>query len=100
MATINVPVFVDGTLSADNMQCGTVTVTPPSGGGSASADVTGLSLAGTGNLFVQVTSMTMVPSETVRNATVSARTGTGFTVNINRTNGTQTAVFWIATRNP
>lgn len=104
MAEINVPVFVDGTLNAGNIMCGVTSVTPssPVGDGTFTGftDVTGLSLNGSGVLFVQVTAMTMVAGQTLFNAVVSNRENTGFTVRVHRSNNTTTSVFWIATRNP
>ena len=104
MAEITVPVFVDGTLSAANILCGVTSVTPSvaasAGGFTGTSEVTGLSLAGSGNLFVQVTAMTMVPGDTLMNASFSNPSETGFTVHVWRNNTTATSVFWIATRNP
>lgn len=99
MAEINAPVFVDGTLSAANIKCGVVTITPTPGSPTG-FPVSGLTLAGSGELFVQVTPQTAYPGGTVLQTAVGNRTGTGFTVWIVRSNDTPTNLWWIATRSP
>lgn len=112
MATIDQPLFVDGAMRAGNIAAGRITVPVPGGSTNSlySATVTGLSLVGSGNLFVQVTPWTTKPGgrqvkgsnayEGVIETAVSNVSSTGFIVWIQRTTDVDTVVLWFATRNP
>lgn len=112
MAVINQPLFVDGTLRAGNIAAGKITI-PVSGTGENnvfSAVVSGLSLIGSGDLYVQVTPWTTNPGgRAVTGSTghtgvietaVSGVSSTGFTVYMNRTTDRDTVILWFATRDP
>jgi hypothetical protein len=99
MATINAPVFVDGTIQAGNIQSGVTTVTPVPNT-PTSATVSGLSLSGTGDLYVQLTPISAFPGETVQGVGVTNVTGASFDIVIMRTTDTPTQIFWFVTRDP
>lgn len=97
MATINEPVFVDGTLSAGNIAAGFAVIDPVPNTPTSVA-VTGVNLVGAGNLFVQVTVQSIVPGTTAVNASITEVESSSFDIVLLRTNDTQTNVWWFATR--
>lgn len=112
MAVINKEVFVDGTLRAGNIRSGKVTIQVSGAGVSSifSATVSGLSVIGSGNLYVQVTPWTTNPGGRPSHGTtgyagvietsVSNVSTTGFMVHMNRTTNQDTTILWFATRDP
>jgi hypothetical protein len=105
MATINDAVYVDGTFSASNIAVGRALINV-SADVVSSVAVTGLTLTGTGNVYVQATAYTNAASARtgvtagVRNVSAGSPSESGFTLYIYRTTNTNTHVFWMAMRDP
>lgn len=112
MAVINKEVFVDGTLRAGNIRAGKITISVSDAGQNTvfNATVSGLSVIGSGNLYVQVTPWTTNPGgRPVTGSTghtgvietgVSGVSTTGFQIYMNRTTNVNTTVLWFVTRDP
>ncbi|MFD6094742.1 hypothetical protein ACFVWN_01105 [Nocardiopsis flavescens] len=88
---------ITGALEAGNIATGTVTVSPVENTPTL-VTVTGLNLAGTGPVRVQLTPLTAVPGGTVREVGVRNPTPYGFDLWAFRTNATAFNVFWLAVR--
>lgn len=106
MATISdTPVWVEGSLTAGNIRAGRTTIAVPSGGNhSVTVDLTGM--AGTGQVYAQVTPQTTVPGGrgteggTVMMLSVAELLEDSFIIWLRRTTAFNTEVYWFATRNP
>lgn len=92
---------VDGAFTAGNMAHGVVEVSPTANSPTSHV-VSGLSLQGTGDVYVFVTALTTVPGDAVYEVSVGGSTVTpsGFTLYLYRTNTTKTLVQWFAIRRP
>lgn len=108
MATINEPVFVDGTFHCQNITFGRGSVPggSPNGNGDLSAVINfpDGALAGTGETIVVVTgyaseTANRLDSAGVRAITVAGQSPTGFTCYVNRSDtGTTTQIYYMAFR--
>ncbi|MCE7081168.1 hypothetical protein [Streptomyces sp. ST2-7A] len=90
-------VTVTGAVEAGNWRTGTALVSPVPNTPTSVA-ITGLGLAGTGPVRVQVTPETAVPGSTFREAAVRNPGPDGFVLWFFRTNATNTNLFWLAMR--
>lgn len=112
MAVIGKEVFVDGTLRAGNIRAGKIEVAVSGAGQNTvfSATVSGLSVIGSGDLYVQVTPWTTNPGGRPRSGStghegvietgISNVSTTGFQIYMNRTTNVNTTVLWFVTRDP
>ncbi|MFE7461674.1 hypothetical protein ACWFMI_23500 [Nocardiopsis terrae] len=88
---------VIGAIEAGNIATGTITISPTPGVPTPVA-ITGLNLAGTGGVRVQVTADTTVPGSIVKDVAIRDPTPQGFTIWLLRTSSTNTTVQWLAIR--
>lgn len=88
---------ISGSLKVGNIKSGLATITPVANT-PTSTTVTGLSLAGTGEVVGLVQPTTSVPGSEVIEGTVSATLSTGLTLWIYRTNTTPTGMAWFLLR--
>lgn len=98
MATIKNHDFrISGRLKAGNIAMGQIQITPVANTPTSST-VSGLSLAGAGDVVGLCTTQTSVPGTAVHESTVSSVSSTGMTVWIYRTNTTNTEVGYLMYR--
>lgn len=107
MATINdTPVWVDGTLFAGNIEAGRVYVaSAKDANGVSTATVSPVNLAGSGDIYIQVTGHSDNPACRTANTGVQqisvANVGTSsFDVKVYRSDSNGTYVFYLVTRSP
>lgn len=110
MATINEPVFVDGTFDAGNIIYGRTDA--PSGAADTTRSIAVSfssfgkpTLAGSGEVVVVVTGYSAIPGNRTLNtgfinATVNTVSPTGFTLHVHRMDTSSTWVYWMAMRLP
>lgn len=89
---------IAGDVTLGNMAFGTVNIVPTPNVPS-SAIVSGLALQGSGTVVGQCTPFTAVPGTTVLGASISSVSSSGMTINLLRTNDTETTVYWMMWRN-
>ncbi|MFF5186473.1 hypothetical protein ACFY30_22300 [Streptomyces sp. NPDC000345] len=85
---------VSGVLTAANIACGSVLITPSAANTPTSATISGLDLKGS-SFFAWTTPLTTVPGTSVTGTSATAITSSGLTVWVTRTSTTATTVFWL-----